>query len=130
MKPQIIRRTCLTLIAALLVINNDKSINFQQPLKINHSILNIHSINTPSYSANTFCLKTFCGRCINVKEHDTPEIPEPDGDHEFHSFTCTHPDKRTFWGIIAGKIFTLITLLYSSLIFLVKVSMISRLQHL
>jgi hypothetical protein len=123
MKTQIIRGICLVSIAALFALNI-KGSKMQPSIEI--SIPYIHTVSTSFATGGNFKI-TLWDCCFMVIEHNSPMIPEPNSDHEFHSFDYNHHDKRTFWRMIASKVIGFIGLLHLLLIFLIKVSMVSRL---
>jgi hypothetical protein len=102
MKTQIIRRISLAVIAVLFALNNNGS--NMQSIDIwpssNHFANSILKKCSHNNEINTSLM------CCNVSldEKDEPVIPEPNGDHEFHSFHFHHEKHLSFWKTLVNKI--------------------------
>lgn len=100
MKTQIIHRTILVIIALFICTNNN----------INKAQINNQNASAKNTETKTVVTKDFsnsasvcCKYCSD--EHAMPAIPEPNGDHEFHSFHVKdkHEKHINFWRNIANK---------------------------
>jgi len=106
MKTQIILRTVLVAVALFVTFtNNGSNIVPGEHISSNSAIsylLKNEDQKTEKIQSAPFSLT--CNFCI---EHSSPAVPEPEGDHEFHSFHFKHNEKRVlFWKNVANKIVT------------------------
>lgn len=114
MKTQTIFRNILAVIAILFSCNNVNGnaqttahYSINTILKTREAVMDYTvSAAAPSASENTACII-----CRSLQhEYALPAIPEPNGDHEFHSFHIKHKEERriSFLKNIANKMMNLI----------------------
>jgi hypothetical protein len=114
MKTQIIHRIALAIIALFICTNNN----------INKAQINNQDASAKNTEAKTVVTKDFsnstCIYCIYCSdEHAAPAIPEPNGDHEFHSFHVKDKhEKENFWKTVANKLINLIYYLVALIVYI------------
>jgi len=104
MKTQIIRRLILITIALFFTFNNNGS-NMQSADIYPSSNSFANDILKKSDPNSNHETKISCMGCtVCIDEKDAPVIPEPNGDHEFHSFHFHHEKRTAFWKNVVNKI--------------------------
>jgi hypothetical protein len=118
MKTQIIHRITLAIIAVFFAVSTNNGSNMYLSLKINCSVVHGADNSTKLIHATSDMKSTKCYCCLMIADHDMPMIPEPNGDHEFHSFGVKHHERHSFWKTVTSKIMLVVYYLVALIIYL------------
>lgn len=102
MKTQIIRRIFLVVITLFVCYNNNGSNNQTSNPSSSNQTSKTASSNSKEQSKTTASFTS----SFSSQQQALPVIPEPNGDHEFHSFPIKdkHAKHAAFWKNIANKL--------------------------
>lgn len=109
MKTQITRRLALIIIALFFAAGSNNGSNMYPASNINHNAAFTKASHTvQNCTLNSDMDFMACSFNLMIEKQETPMIPAPNGDHEFHSFSTKHAEKHNFWKNIIDKIASVI----------------------